>query len=229
MKARWAALVARYAAYSARERALLVVAAIALLIYVGDALWLAPIYSRAKNLARQTAQQEKEFAALQQQMFALQTEATLDKNSANRDALSGIEAELAQLDQQLAGSQQTLVSPEKMQAVLGRLLQGRPGVHLLSLKTLPVVPLDAAGKPVAKVAELDKTDEHRVETLLYRHSFELTLEGPYLELVGWLSELEAGTQQLLWQRAHLEAGPAQLSRLVLSFYTLSLDASWIAL
>ncbi|MDD2884531.1 MAG: hypothetical protein PHT48_05745 [Dechloromonas sp.] len=217
------ALLARYAAYSVRERALLAVAAIALVIYVGDTLWLAPIYGQAKTLSRQTAQQEKEFAALQQQLFALQAEAAVDKNLATRDALAGVEVELAQLDQQLAGFEQTLVSPSRMSAVLAKLLRARPGVRLISLQTLPLEALDASGQPI-KTA-----DEAAAVPFMYRHGFELTLSGPYLELTAWLAELEAGTQQLLWQSARLAAGPAQQAQLVLVFYTLSLDASWIAL
>lgn len=226
MKAQWAALVTRYAAYSVRERALLAVAAIALVIYVGDALWLAPIYGQANNLSRQTVQQEKEFAALQQQLFALQGEATVDKNQATRDALAGVEAELAKLDQQLAGFEQTLVSPSQMSAVLAKLLRARPGVRLQRLQTLPVEALDASGQPIKLAADATVATS---PPFMYRHGFELTLNGPYLELAAWLAELEAGTQQLLWQSARLDAGPAQQAQLVLVFHTLSLDASWIAL
>ncbi len=226
MKAQWASLVARYAAYSLRERALLAVAAIAVVIYVGDALWLTPIYGQAKAVSRQTMQQEKEFAVLQQQLFALQAEATVDKNQATRDALAGVEAELKQLDRQLAGFEQTLVPPSRMSALLAQLLRARPGVRLEQLQTLPVQPLDASGQ-VLKPAS-DPAVPAAVP-FMYRHGFELSLSGPYLELAAWLAELEAGTQQLLWQSARLEAGPAQQARLVLVFHTLSLDPSWIAL
>lgn len=221
MKAYWDTLKERYAAYSMREQALLAVAAVALMIFVGDSLWLSPIYARAKSFAQQTAQQEREFAALQQQLFALQTEASVDKNSALREALAGVEAELTQLDEQLAGLERALVPPAQMSGLLSKLLRSRPGVSLTRLRTLPVEPLDAAGNPVKEAGA--------ASAFMFRHGFEVTLSGPYLELASWLTELESSAHQLLWESARLEVTNGQAPKLVLVFYTLSLDASWISL
>jgi MSHA biogenesis protein MshJ len=237
MKARWLELSAKYAALSQRERAMVAVAAIALVIYVGDTLWLAPIYSRAQAFAKQTAQQEREFATLQQQLFQLEAEASVDPNAGARAALAEAKAQLLATETELAAFERTLVPPNKMPVVLENLLRERRGVRLASLKTLPVEGLSAgnalgpaAGTSVpAGSQSADAANASPAPVLMYRHGFELKLEGNYLDLAACLAELESGAQQLLWQRASLLAGGDGKSTLTLTFFTLSLDKSWIAL
>lgn len=238
MKARWLEFSAKYQAITPRERAMVAVAAIAFVVYVGNTLWLAPIYSRAQNFAKQTAQQEKEFAKLQQQLFQLQAEAMLDPNAGARAALTEVRTQMKSIEEQLASFERTLVPPQKMTAVLDSLLRERRGVRLVALRTLPVEPLTA--KPAATeqgvgqgvAAEIPVAPTQPVSApaiLMYRHGFELKLEGSYLDLAACLTELEEGAQQLLWQRAVLTSSGDRKSTLTLTFFTLSLDKSWISL
>ena len=228
MKERWLAYVARFAALSERERAMLAVAAVALVIYVGNTLWLSPIYTRAENFAKQTAAQQKEFAKLQQQMAQLQAETAVDPNQAIRAQLAEAETQLQAINRQLASFEQSLVPPEKMAALLETLLRERRGVRLLSLKTLPAEALtaqDTAGQNAGGQPEATKASPLSI----YRHGVELKLEGNYLDLQACLADLEAQSGQLLWHRAQLQAGGERRSTLSLVIYSLSLDKSWMSL
>lgn len=238
MKARWLEFSAKYKAITQRERAMVAVAAIAFVVYVGNTLWLAPIYSRAENFAKQTAQQEKEFAKLQQQLHLLQAEATVDPNAGARAALTEVRTQMKSVEEQLASFERTLVPPQKMTSVLDSLLRERRGVRLVALKTLPVEPLTAtattldqnAGQTLPAGATGTVAQPNTAPAILmYRHGFELKLEGSYLDLAACLTELEEGAQQLLWQRATLSSGGERKSTLTLTFFTLSLDKSWISL
>lgn len=236
MKQRWQQWVVRYAALSLRERALVAVAAVALILFVGDALWLNPIYQRAQNFARQTAQQEREFAKLQAQIAQLQLDGANDPSQALRAQLAEAEREMAGIDQQLAAFEARLIPPGRMSAVLGQLLRERRGVRLLSLKTLPPERLgetvaEPAPAGAAAAAEPVSRESGGGTPLMsiYRHGVELKLEGNYLDLVACLADLEAQGQQLLWERASLVAGNERRSTLTLRLFSLSLDKSWMAL
>lgn len=219
MKAAWENLSARFAALSLRERGMVSVAVLALVVFVADQLFLAPIYQRAQHFARQAAQQQREFANLQQQLYALQAEATVDPSAATRQQLSDTDARLTEVDRQLVSLERTLVPPREMSAVLDRLLRARPGVRLVSLKTLPATPLTAEGS--------DGATGGAASAAMYRHAFELQLVGRYADLVGSLAELEQGAQTLLWERVALAAGAAGESTLTVQVFTLSLDSSWM--
>lgn len=65
--------------------------------------------------------------------------------------------------------------------------------------------------------------------LLYRHGVELVLQGPYLDMIGYLDALEAAPGQLFWSKAELDAEQSPNGRLTLTLYTVSLDKKWIAL
>ncbi len=225
MKALWENYLGRFSALTQRERAMVAVAAIALVIYVGNTLWLMPIYDRAQNFAKQTALQEREFAKLQQQMAQLQAETAIDQNAALRAQLAEAELQLKGIDTQLAAFEETLVPPQRMVALLERLLRERRGVRLLSLKTLPAEPLTASDPVDAQKGEAKAAPV----TSIYRHGVELKLEGNYLDLVACLGELEEQSKQLLWQKASLVVGNERRSTLTLIIYSLSLDKSWMAL
>lgn len=226
MKERWQQLVAKFAALSERERAMVAVAAVALVLYVGNTLWLSPIYGRAQSFAKQTAQQEREFAKLQEQLAQLQAATAIDPNAALRGQLAEVEGQLQTADKQLADFEQTLVPPQRMAGLLDSLLRERRGVRLLSLKTLPAEALTAKAADGAAAA-----GETPAEPALniYRHGVELKLEGNYLDLLACLADLGDPAKQLLWQKASLKAGEDRKSTLTLVLYSLSLDKSWMAL
>lgn len=215
-------LLRKYAALSRREKILVVLAAAAFVAYVGQALWVAPIYARGEQLRKLTLQQEKELQALQTQLSMLQAQVAVDPNAPLREKLSAGRQRLGDLDQRLRTFESAMVPPDQMSALLGNLLRQVRGVRLLSLRTLPVEPVLAAKTGADGVVVQPKVN-------MYRHSYELKLEGGYLELAGYLAELERQPQQLLWQRAALSAENYPKSVLTLTFSTLSLDKEWLAL
>ncbi|HEU4851275.1 MAG TPA: hypothetical protein VFT37_03865 [Telluria sp.] len=96
-----------------------------------------------------------------------------------------------------------------------------PEVARLAAKvTPPPAPAPAAvvAAPVAKAPEL-----------IYRHGVELTLEGGYVDMVNYMSALEAMPVRLIWGRAKLDASKYPQSRLTLTLFTLSLEKDWMKL
>lgn len=81
----------------------------------------------------------------------------------------------------------------------------------------PVAPA-AAPKAAPKASEL-----------LYRHGVEITVEGKYLDMVDFMSALEAMPTQLFWGKAKLDVDEFPKARLTLTLYTMSLEKKWMKL
>lgn len=71
--------------------------------------------------------------------------------------------------------------------------------------------------------------ELKLPELVYRHGVELTLEGGYVDMVNYLSQLEAMPVRLIWGRARLDASNHPRTRLTLTLFTLSLEKDWMKL
>lgn len=219
--ARWRELAGRYAALSRRERILVALAAVALAAYLGQLLWVGPQYSRIAGMAHLSAQQEKELDALQAQIASLRAQAAVDPDAGVRRSLADVEARTAEVDARLQSFESALVPPQRMGAVLGNLLRQVRGVRLRSLRTLPAQALLAEGS--------SQGDGGRPAANMYRHGYELSIEGNYLDLAAYLAELERQPQQLLWQRASLDVEEYPTAVLTLRFFSLSLEKDWLAL
>jgi len=84
------------------------------------------------------------------------------------------------------------------------------------------MPADAA-----KAAADPKTARLAAEGAIYKHGVELTVKGPYLDLLAYLREIENLPVQMYWSRMDLTAGEYPDSTLKLVVFTLSLDPAWI--
>jgi MSHA biogenesis protein MshJ len=69
---------------------------------------------------------------------------------------------------------------------------------------------------------------------VYKHGVEITVEGRYLDLLDYVSDLEQMPWHILWSKAALNEDkndeitwPA--NRLKLTVYTLSLDKTWLSI
>ena len=65
--------------------------------------------------------------------------------------------------------------------------------------------------------------------LLYRHGVELTVRGNYLDMVDYMSTLDAMPTRMFWGRAQLDVETYPTARLTLTLHTLSLDRQWMKL
>ena len=65
--------------------------------------------------------------------------------------------------------------------------------------------------------------------LLYRHGVEVTVRGNYLDMVDYMSALDAMPTRMFWGRAQLDVETYPAARLTLTLHTLSLDRQWMKL
>jgi MSHA biogenesis protein MshJ len=85
------------------------------------------------------------------------------------------------------------------------------------------LPSPVLAPPVAAAAAVKPRE------LLYRHGVEIELQGSYLDMVNYMTALEALPEQLFWGRAKLDAEQYPQVKLTLTLYTMSLDDQWMKL
>jgi MSHA biogenesis protein MshJ len=212
------ALLRRYAeridALTLRERVLIFIAAALVLVafvYLG---LIAPLMEKDKRLSREVARRQTELAMLQTQLQAMARTGEMRPDDANRAKLEGLQRDIAQLDQQIAEAASRFTSPRHMRDVLQQVLARNSRLQLVDLKTLPV--------------DLFGNSDARGPRPIYRHAFELTVSGAYLDLYAYLRQLEGLPTRLYWRKADLAAGDYPKAVLKLTVYTLSFDRSWMS-
>ncbi len=212
------ALVRHYAeridAATLRQRLLVFLAAAAVLLLLGNALLLQPQRAKQKRLAAETAQYQKNLAALQAQVGRMVGAEGADQDAGLRKRQAVLRAELSQLNSRIAGEEGRFTAPERMRAVLEEMLARNRKLTLIDLRTLPVVPIAPPHAP-------------GVPAGMFRHGMELTVRGTYEELYEYLRMLEDLPSQLYWARAELSVTQHPLLTLKLTVHTISFDRAWL--
>jgi MSHA biogenesis protein MshJ len=220
----------RIDARSLRERLLIFGMAALAVVMLVTSLALDPLHAKRKVLLQQVAEQQSRVAAAQTQIQTLIAARSADPDAANRSRLTDLKSRIGQSEEKLASFQQGLVSSDRMTEVLKDLLSRNRGVKLVSLRTLPVTTLaDEAGKPVPAQKEPAKEGQPiDPRNAIYKHGVEVTVEGSYGDLLGYVAELESMQWQVFWGGAALSVQTYPVSRLTLTLYTMSLEKTWLS-
>jgi MSHA biogenesis protein MshJ len=235
MKALWVRLSARFAALARRERVILAAAAVLATLLLGDRFWLTPNFAERARLDRQLAAKRDELGQLTRQIAELNGRVQ-NAEANNRASIDVAKRELADVSARVATFERTLVPPQRMAAFLQGLLPAGGALEVVSLKTLPPEPLvqhkepdktatASASAPAANAAVAAPAGAPLAN--LYKHGVELRLAGSYQGLLDYLSQLENAPQKVLWGRLELKVVQHPRCELVITLYTLSLDASWL--
>ncbi|MES2739867.1 MAG: hypothetical protein V4754_02770 [Pseudomonadota bacterium] len=259
MKQLWVKLGGRVDALSLRERALMFAGIAGAILFVVYTMLLAPLYAKQKILLSNINQQQNQIDAINTGITQKLDAYGRDPDAANRQRLQALQADVDRNSAALRSVQKGLVPPEQMIPVLDQLLRGNGKLRLLSLRNLPVAGMTggafepnlstgavttAAGTGAERAVAADieaaqakamasntpgATVAAKPAELLYRHGVEITLQGSYLDMINYMSTLEALPAQLFWGKARLDAGHYPSATLTLTLYTLSLDQKWMTL
>lgn len=189
MKAKWLALASRIDALSLRERLFMLLSVVACCMALADMVWLSP----AQEAHRQLKQQfDKQTEALQTARRTLTIAAVPEKTSqALQDDWAVAGTRLDQVNRTIA-----TLTPTQPQAPLAQamvhLLKRQDGLALRRATAVPPVPPDAA---VAKGHVSAGQGEPVVVT---RQGVELTVAGPYSQLIRYVQLLETALPQARW-------------------------------
>ncbi len=246
MKAQILTLAARIDALSLRERGMVFGAVIAVLVFAGHTFVLAPQDLKQASLRDQVAQQDTAMAAIDAEITARVQAAQVDPDAPSRARLNAMQQEMAQLGGQLLALEHGLVPPERMGPLLEGILRANGRLKLVSMRTLPAESLAGPGVAASAVSATPAASAAPAAApaaasgiaaapasgdvpLLYRHGVEVTVRGNYLDMVGYMSALDAMPTRMFWGSAQLDVETYPTARLTLTLHTLSLDRQWMKL
>lgn len=199
---------------STRERSLAIAV---LLIAIGGTVEvgiLAPLRIESERISRNLAQSR---ARLQQLLALASQQATAGESELGRRRAL-VQERRARAVRAIVDANIDLVAPTEMTRQLEAILVRHP--------TLRIVGLNASGpKPLVENAGNTKTAAAGV----YQHGLEVQIEGPYLDLLGYLEALERAPYRLYWRELDLRVNPNGLPVTRLVFFTLSKEAEWLRL
>ena len=205
----WTPQAARIDAISLRERILLFITTLACVGALANWAWLAPAQDAHRRLLDNLEQQGTELQRARADLAAVAR--PVATQAAVRSELVEIEARLASARETLRG----LSSPSAAQGsptapttpltqLLVHLLHRHDGLTLLHTSTMSAAALQAS-EVAASVASLPSG--------VVRRGVELTVTGPYPELVRYVATLEQALPQVRWGTMWLrsEKGPPELT------------------
>jgi MSHA biogenesis protein MshJ len=233
----WGTLKNKFDALNKRERWLVFGALIFVVYSLINALFLSPVLTKKKMLSGEISADQAQVQTLQQQIAVMNSQAIVDPDAQNKQRITELQANIKFLDSKLEGMQSTLISPEKMPELLRSLLKKNGKLKLVELKTLPATGLLASTQtqnntPSISPQSTEKTSSianKTMEDIAFKHGVEITVEGRYLDLLDYVSELENTSWHILWSKADLSTEHPPISRLKLTVYTLSLDQTWMSI
>lgn len=200
-----------------RERLVLLVCALVVLMLVTYSLLLQPLTEQRERAQRQIAEFETELQGLRAQQQLLLARKDADPDRQNRQRLEVLQQEAAALQRRLENGIANLVAPAEMPALLKQLLTREPGLSLVKLENQAPEPLRFA----------TSAEQQEGALVLYRHPLQLTFSGDYLALLRYLRDLEELPRQLVWEDIAIETAEYPKSRVHLQVSTLSLREGWI--
>lgn len=219
----------RFDALTLRERGLVAVAVIAVLITLWQTLLIGPLDAAREATSAAIDKQRQENQALDLETQALLERQRLDPEQADRARRARLTAEIASVDRQLRDKLHGLIPPDQMAKVLEQVLTRKTDLRLYRVQSLPARPLLALtdkaghggkqGDPTAVAA--------RQAVGVYRHGLVMEFRGSYLSTLDYLLELKKLPWQFYWDSVDLDVQKYPVSRVVITVHTLSLAKDWI--
>lgn len=231
MKARLKQWAERIDGMSLRERLMIFAMLAVTLVALAMTGAIDPLSAKQKQITQKLVQTQAQTQALEAQMHALAEASKNDPDLPNKLRLAELNAKRKVAYAELSNVKQGLVTPDKMTQVLRDLLGRNSRLNLVSIKTLAASPLTPSGKPPEQTMKIQAKPQEKSATHdlgLYKHGVEISIEGSYVDLVGYLTELEQLPWRMYWGGVNLSAQTYPVSRLTLTVYTLSLDKTWLS-
>ena len=202
------ALTKKYEALSLRERAMVVLALLALAIALWDTYLMDPLRRARVGL-------EAELSNASTYGVTATSADVSDPRQVSIKRAGELQTQLATLDSQLKSSARGFVSADRMIEVLHDVLDRQGRLDLVSIRNLPVTSL----VPPAEAGAAPQPP--------YVHSIELVVDGQYSDVLDYLGELEALPWKFRWTSLDLSTAGYPRNRVRIELSTLSLDSTWL--
>lgn len=201
-----------------RERVLLFLCALAVVFLVWSLMVQDAIDARRNLLSDQIEILQAERRSLDTQIVAISLAVANDPNTAKKNTLATLNAEVAQLDADLSNLSQGLVSATELPAILQDVLLQTGELKLVQMQTLPVqeLQLQQARAETTGAAE-DKGAG------VFKHEVVLKVSGNYFQVLKFLTSLESTRWRFYWEQMDYVVTEYPNADIELRVYTLSAE------
>jgi len=204
------ALMKRFELMTLRERAILVLAMLGLLVFVWDTLLMNPL-----RLTRNALEMELAGAG----SFGVpQSTDMSDPRQVSITRAGELQTQLQNIDAQLKNTASGFVASDRMIEVLHDVLERQGRLRLVSIRNLPVTGLIAPVEPAEPNAPAQPP---------YVHSIEIIIDGEYADIIDYLAALETLPWKFRWDSLDLLTRGYPRNRVRIELSTLSLDPTWL--
>ncbi len=206
----------RVDALAVRERALIFVGTLVVLVAVTNSLLFGPLLAEQRRLERTVNERRTQVQALQTQVRTLSDSLARDPDAENRATLEALRTRIQATDEQLSRLVAGFVTPREMAKLIEQALVRDRGLEVMKVESLP---------PTAMIEE--PKGEAPPEHMVYKHGVRIEMKGRYLDIVQYLRALEALPWKVFWGEIKLDSDKYPMSHVSVVIYTLSRHRGWI--
>ncbi|TDT36978.1 MSHA biogenesis protein MshJ [Halospina denitrificans] len=216
VRERWNAFAERFMSYGRRERLMMTLAVVVVLLLGGWQLLVTPSLVEKQAMESRLASLSDEVRALEDQRRSLKDQLSEDPNEPLRKRRSQLQQRLERYNQELEALTTGLVSPTEMVALLREMLAEHDGITLVSVSHEPAEPVALGG---------NTSDGENAG--LYSHPVSVTVGGSFHEILDYLGDLEALDERLGWRSLDYQVSGWPDARVQIRLHTLSLHEEWL--
>lgn len=231
MKQYWQRMAVKIDALTLRERVIIFGMAALILIVLVNMTMLGPQSTKQQRLSQSIKQEQAKIAAMRAEIQQKVSAQAADPDKESKARLQQLIQHAQQMRSEVESMQNGFISPDKISLLLEDILRHNAQLRLVSLKKLPPSRLNepvTAAKSVAAASLAKGAAAEQDSTLgVYRHGVEIVVQGTYLDLLNYLTQLEAMPWRLFWGGTKLDATEYPKATLTLTLFTLSLDKQWL--
>jgi MSHA biogenesis protein MshJ len=216
----WKRASAWYDERPVRERGLILVTVLVLILLGGWQFWVAPSLAAVERHQAQLLEVRSERSRLLATQSELEQQLLQDPSAQLRQTLEARQRRLDRIDQQITDTTGQLIPPRDMVVMLQDMLATEEGLSLDGVQLL-------APRPIAAQEPSDTPDDAEPEALLYAHEVDILVSGGYLEVLQYLQRLEAMDDRLGWVMVAYDAAEWPAGSARIRVRTLSLEPAWL--
>lgn len=213
LKVQFTKLDAAFGARAPRERILLTLGFLALVVYLVDAVAVRPLEEARTRTTSQTTTRRDTIANLEQRIEAARNPSLDAANDPEQAEIRRLEEQVARIDAELRTTVERLVPPESAVEILESLLAGDERLELVRLASTPPRRLG-----------LDADEGGRT---LYQHGITIEVEGDFAAALAYLRRIESSPWQLLWDRLEYRVERFPEAHVTIELHTLSEQEEWV--
>ena len=211
----------KFQALTTRERAVIGVGVVAILVLVFDSILIQPAEAEIKRAEQLSKSIRQEIDALEHKRETLDHVELSPEEIARLERRRVLEAELESVDRDIASEVSELVRPEDVVSVLEEMLRSSEGLELVRVESETPHRVGSSSLDEAEPSVLDAT------TSLYRHGMHIEIVGDFASTVEYLERVERSRWHLLWDRLEYEVIAYPHARITIDLHTLSEVEEWI--